>query len=107
MIQIVVIAEPPMKKTLLDWSVQFVNTRLLEDAYVAKLISDTSDEDLRMMKPNLREEYLRNRFRSYMNRFQLFTENDEKFSLEARIENNKILITQEEPEKKSPAPSKK
>ncbi|MCX6990735.1 MAG: hypothetical protein NTX49_06725 [Chlamydiae bacterium] len=107
MIQIVVIAEPPTKKLLLDWSVQFVNTRLLEDAYVARLISDTSDEDLRMMKPNLREEYLRNRFRSYMNRFQLFTEDDEKFSLEASLENNKILITQEASQEKSPTPPKK
>jgi len=94
MIQVVVIAAPPMQRKLLDWSVQFVNPRLLEDKYVATLISDTSDEDLRMMNPNLREEYLRNRFRSYMNRFQLFTVDDTKFVLQARFENTMIQITQ-------------
>lgn len=91
MIQIMVIASPSSKS--LETSVQFINPRQLEDRYIEKLISDSSDEDLRMMKPSLREEYLRNRFRSYMNRFQLFTEDDKKFSLEAKIQDQWIEIT--------------
>jgi hypothetical protein len=90
MIQIMVIAVPSSKN--LETSVQFINPRQLEDRYIEKLISDSSDEDLRMMKPSLREEYLRNRFRSYMNRFQLFTEDDKKFNLEAKLQDQSIEI---------------
>lgn len=98
MTQVVVIAAPPSVRKYLDWCVQFVNPREAEDKYVATLISDTSDEDLRMMKPSLREEYLRNRFRSYMSRFQLFTADDVKFSLEAKLEGNTIQINQVTPD---------
>lgn len=101
MTQILVIVAPTSVRKNFDWSVQFVNSRVAEDKYVATLISDTSDEDLRMMKPNLREEYLRNRFRSYMNRFQLFTADDVKFSLEAKLEGNAIQVTQASPDTES------
>ena len=92
MIAIVFIAVPTAQRNCLDWSIQFVNPRALEDLYVSRLFSDTSDEDLRVMKPNLREEYLRNRFRSYMNRFQLFTDGEEKLYLEATLEEGAIII---------------
>jgi YbbR domain-containing protein len=81
MIEIVIIAAPKSERKLLDWSVQFVNPRLLEDKYVATLMSDVSDREIRLLQPTLREEYLRNRFRSYMNRFQLFRVDDTKFDL--------------------------
>ena len=98
MIEIVVIASPPSIKKQLDWSVQFVNPRLLEDQYVARLFSDTSDEDLRVMKPSLREEYLRNRFRSYMNRFRLFVSSEEKLSLQATLEEGEIILKKTTPD---------
>lgn len=79
MIEIVVIAAPRNEQEYLEWSVQFINSRTLEDKYVATLMSDVSDEDIRLLQPSLREEYLRNRFRSYMNRFQLFRTDDTKF----------------------------
>lgn len=95
MIQLTVIAAPLNDKSQLDWNIQFVNTNLLEDRYVSTLISDVSDEDLRLMKPNLREEYLRNRFRSYMNRFQLFRANDTRFDFHVTMQDNAIVITEE------------
>jgi hypothetical protein len=92
MIQIVVIALPKSERSLLEWSVQFVNPRYLEDKYVTTLISDVSDEDIRLMQPSLREEYLRNRFRSYMNRFQLFKSDDSPFELAIFLKDKTIQI---------------
>ena len=92
MIEIVIIASPKSERKLLDWSIQFVNPRLLEDKYVTILMSDVSDRDIRLLQPTLREEYLRNRFRSYMNRFQFFRADDTKFELAALLKNNQILV---------------
>jgi hypothetical protein len=92
MIEIVIIVAPRTDRTLLDWSAQFVNPRLLEDKYVATLMSDVSDRDIRVLQPTLREEYLRNRFRSYMNRFQLFRADDSKFDLTIIIKDNQVHL---------------
>jgi hypothetical protein len=92
MIQIVIIAEQKSDLQLLDWSVQFVNPRQLEDKYVSRLISDVTDRDIRVLQPTLREEYLRNRFRSYMNRFQLFRSDDGKFELAIQIQDHQVLV---------------
>jgi hypothetical protein len=92
MIEIVVIAAPKSERKLLDWSVQFVNPRLLEDNYVATLMSDVSDRDIRLLQPSLREEYLRNRFRSYMNHFQLFRSDDTKFELTITLKDQHIHV---------------
>ncbi len=93
MIEIVIIASPRSERKVLDWSVQFVNPRLLEDKYVTILMSDVSDRDIRILQPTLREEYLRNRFRSYMNHFQLFYADESKFDLTPFLNpNNQIQI---------------
>lgn len=104
MIEVVVIVTPKTERKLLDWSVQFVNPRLLEDRYVATLMSDVSDRDIRLLQPSLREEYLRNRFRSYMNRFQLFRGDDSKFELNATLRDNQIFLEASEHLSPSPAP---
>jgi hypothetical protein len=91
-IQIVVIAAPKSSGQPLEWNLQFINATQLENQYVATLMSDASDEDIRSMRPNLREEYLRNRFRSYMNRFELFKSENAKFELDAVIEGDVIEI---------------
>ena len=92
MIEIVIIVSPKLDRGLLDWSIQFVNPRQLEDKYVAALISDVSDSDIRLMQPVLREGYLRNRFRSYMNRFQLFESDEKKFDLTIFLKDNQIQL---------------
>lgn len=91
-VQITIVTSPLSQKSSLDWGLQFINPIQLEDHYVSTLMSDSSDETIRVMKPSIREEYLRNRFRSYMNRFRLFTSNDTKFELNARIEGNFVEI---------------
>lgn len=93
MIQLVVIYDPDAKKSLSS-SIQFVNPKLLEDRYVSMLMSDSSDDDIRDLQPILRQDYLRNRFRSYMNRFQLFTSDDKLLDLNIQLRDNQIIVEQ-------------
>lgn len=97
MIEIVIIVSSKTDRKMLDWSVQFANPRQLEDKYVTTLMSDVSDRDIRVLQPLLREEYLRNRFRSYMNRFQLVLPNENKFDLAITLKDNQILIEEAAP----------
>jgi hypothetical protein len=91
-LQIVIIVAPKSDKQLLDWSLQFINPRQLENIYVATLMSDVSDADIRLMQPPPREEYLRNRFRSYMNHLQLFKADESKFGLIVQLKDNIVHV---------------
>lgn len=92
MIQIMIVVSPRSDRNLLDWNVQFINQGKLEDQYVSTLMSDVSDVDLRLLQQGLREEYLRNRFRSYVNRFQLFKSDDSKLDLVIFLQDNKVQV---------------
>lgn len=92
MLQVVIIAEPKTERAELEWSVQFINPHILEDKYVSALLSDTTDNELRELQPHLREEYLRNRFRSYMNRFQLYQSEERPLKLSITIDNGKVVV---------------
>lgn len=92
MIQIVIVAAPKSERETLLWSAQFMYPHELEDRYVAKVMSEQTDE-VSDVQPHLREEYLRNRFRSYMNRFRLFTPSNKKLNLKIELQANQISIT--------------
>lgn len=90
MLQISVIVNPKEQK--LGWCVQFQNPRMLEDKYVSLLLSD---EELRNKDPSFakqREEYLRNRFRNYMNCFELYKSETEKLKLAIKVKDQQIHI---------------
>lgn len=92
MIQMVVIATPKSERETLLWSAQFMYPHELEDRYVAKAMAE-SNEQVYDVQPHLLEDYLRNRFRSYMNRFRLYTPNNHKLSLKIELQANTISIT--------------
>ncbi len=92
MMQIVIIAEPARDQSILPWSLQFIDSRKLENEYVSLLQADESNEEINNLQPELREEYLRNRFRSYMNRLQLFKPNDVKFDLHPVVQGNTVKV---------------
>lgn len=92
MIQMVIIAAPKAERDTLIWNAQFMYPHELEDRYVAKVMSETSDEVFDV-QPHLLEDYLRNRFRSYMNRFRLYTPNHAKLSLKIELQANSISVT--------------
>jgi hypothetical protein len=92
MIQIVIIASPKSERETLLWNTQFMYPHELEDRYVAKMMSESNDE-LGDVQPHLRDDYLRNRFRSYMNRFRLYTPNHKKLALKIELGANSISVT--------------
>jgi hypothetical protein len=94
MIQIIIIAAPKSERESLQWMTQFVYPHDLEDRYVAKVMSESTDEAAGV-QPHLREDYLRNRFRSYMNKFRLYTPSGKKLKLKIELQANAISVTQQ------------
>lgn len=94
MIQVVIIASPKSERDTLLWSADFLSPQELENRYVTRILS-TANEELVDLLPHQREEYLRHRFRSYMHRFRLFTENNQKLKLQIALANRSIVITPE------------
>ncbi|MES2272855.1 MAG: hypothetical protein V4487_01525 [Chlamydiota bacterium] len=92
MVQMVIIACPKAERETLLWNAQFMYPHELEDRYVAKVMSE-SHEEVIDVQPHLREDYLRNRFRSYMNSFRLYLPNNKKLSLKIELQANTISIT--------------
>lgn len=86
-----IIAAPKNEKDFLNWSIEFISPQALEDTYVAKALKQVADESER-----LDEESLRSRFRSYLNSFSLFREDEEKLSLKIELKADTISITTEE-----------
>lgn len=91
-IQIIAIASPKTERKQLLWSVQFINPHALENRYIAKVMNQKPHE-IHDLSPHLREEYLRNRFRSYMDKFRIYCENGEKLSLRIQVHSDKIDVT--------------
>ncbi len=92
MIQVVIIAAPKSERETLLWNTQFMYPHELEDRYVSKVMSESGDEVFDV-QPHLLEDYLRNRFRSYMNRFRLYTPDKSKLSLKIELQANSISVT--------------
>ncbi len=90
MIQISVIVNPNENK--LSWSVQFQNPRILEDRYVATHLSTQANRYENPAFSKQKQEYLRNRFRNYMNHFQLYKSQNEKLDLSLSIDRNQVCI---------------
>ncbi len=84
-IQLVIVAAPKSEREHLLWNVQLIYPSELEDRFVAKMISESGSE-LNDIQPYLREDFLRNRFRSYMDRFRLYTPNNKKLHLEISLQ---------------------
>jgi hypothetical protein len=93
MIDFVVIVDPKSDSQKLDSSIQFINSKVLEDRFVSTLMSDVSDESIHNLQPKAREEYLRNRFRSYMNRLKLFKSGLDPLEFSITLSGNKILFS--------------
>ncbi len=97
MIDLIVIVDPKADHNKLDWCVQFINPNILEDRFVSTLMSDVSDESIHNLQPKAREEYLRNRFRSYIHRFKLYQSNYKPLHLNVQLSGTKILVSPGDP----------
>ncbi|QVL57148.1 MAG: hypothetical protein KFB93_07135 [Simkaniaceae bacterium] len=93
MLEIAVIVNPNDDGKL-EWSTQFINARALEERYLRFIKSDATDDEFRDLQPHLRDNYLRNRFRNYMNRFQLYKSENEVFELDPKLQGSSITVTE-------------
>lgn len=91
MMQIAIVAAPKTEKEHLSWNVQFLYPQELEDRYVAKMMAEPNYKNGDLSN-QLREEYLRSRFRSYMNRLRLYTDAKKKLHLEPELQEDKIVV---------------
>jgi hypothetical protein len=80
-IEIVLIASPRTEREHLQWSIEVVDPREMEDTYVAYVIAEQKESGEQITNPLKREEVLRKRFRDYMQKLALFTEDGEKLAL--------------------------
>lgn len=94
MIQIVVVAAPKSERENLLWSAQFIYPQELENRYLAKVLASSTEES-QEIQPHLREEYIRNRFRSYMNRFRFYTQSQRKLNLRIELQAGAISVNAE------------
>lgn len=90
--QILIIAEPSRELSSLPWTLQFINPKELEDKYVKQLEADASEDTATDPQSDLREEYSRNRFRSYMMRMRLFNPDGSRFQGKALAQDEKIYF---------------
>lgn len=104
-LEIVIIADEHSKGKPLRWELQLVDPQLLEDRYIAALMTSgkMSEESLTPLQAALsssqnmhlamHERYLRSRFREYMKKFKLYLGKDQPFTLNARQGPHGIIVT--------------
>ena len=92
-IEIVIIAAPKNEREILQWSVEIIDSKEMEDTYVAYVIADQKDNGTHISDTKKREELLRKRFRDYQQKLSLFTADGNKLKLYPVLEENKIAIT--------------
>lgn len=78
----------------LPWSIQFINQPELEEKYISLAISEGLDRDLKSLSADLRDEYLRKRFRSYLYLFQVYISKNMPLNLDVSSEKNQVTITE-------------
>ncbi len=95
-LEIVIIASPKSERERLLWSTQFIYSKELEDRFVAKILQENSEAALRQeaIKPEQKIEYFRNRFKSYMNNFSLYTNDGKKLNLDIKLDAQEITVKQ-------------
>ncbi len=86
MLELVVVAAPKSERENLLWNVQFMYPQELEDRYVAKVLASSKEDS------DAHEDYLRNRFRNYMNRFRLYAPNRKKLALKIELQGNVVTV---------------
>ena len=92
-IEIVIIASPQSERELLQWSVEVIDPRQLENTYLAFLFANSANQkNSALPLSKKREQQLRNRFREYLQKFSLYTDPEIKLSLECRLWENKVTV---------------
>lgn len=102
-LELVVVASESEKDGILPVSVQFIDPKRLEDTYIALVLSSGKEKEdgadqlaLDHADPHRmqRQQYLRTRFRNYMQYFRLFGDKDNPFVVRAFLEDHHIRVAE-------------
>ena len=91
-IEIVLVASPRNEREHLQWSVEVIDPREMEDTYVAYVIAEQKEQGDQITNPLKREEVLRKRFRDYMQKLALYREDGERIELYPTLNENTITL---------------
>lgn len=91
-IEIVLIASPRTEREHLQWSIEVVDPREMEDTYVAYVIAEQKESGEQITNPLKREEVLRKRFREYMQKLSLYTDDGDKLALFPILKDSTIAL---------------
>lgn len=92
-LEIVLIAASATERESLQWSLQIVDPKALEDAYVAASIGAFTYTKFGQANVAKKQEaMLRRRFRDYMEKFNLYIEQDKKLKIRSYLLDNKIIV---------------
>jgi hypothetical protein len=90
-IEIAIIVDPKGEKKNLQWSVEFLDPIALENRYVDFFIS-ASKKSKSPFNGALKEKYLRQRFKDYMQKFALYRSLNQQLRLENTLEDHKVIV---------------
>jgi len=91
-LEIIIIAASKNEHQALQWTIQFINSQVLENTYVTEGMKDDSEEHTIELQPELKEAHLRSRFKDYMCNLEFFTSGGKKLELEITWDENKIIL---------------
>jgi len=94
-IEIVIIAAAKSERDTLQWSLEVIDTKEMEDTYVAFIIGEKKTETLPSAQQEKREALLRKRFQEYLKKLALFHANGEKLNLVITVEEGEIQVLTE------------
>ena len=98
MLQIVIVVDPQRENSHLSWNIQLVSANELENRYVRSFMSDVSDQKIYKLQPFLRENYLRNRFRSYISRLQITHLDGKTLEIDPVLSGESIIVNEKSDE---------
>jgi hypothetical protein len=99
---LIIVAAPKNITENLHWAIQVVDDKNLEDAYVKASFKETDEKYTEASFSQYSEQSIRYRFRDYMRKLEVFTEDGNPIKLKAQLEANTITIEQELPSESIP-----
>lgn len=92
---LVVVAAPKNIEENLHWAIQVIDERHLEDAFVKASFEQTDEKYTEESFTKYSEQAIRDRFRDYVNKLVVFTEDGKPFRMRATLDANTVTLVQE------------
>lgn len=88
-----VVASPKSEGDVLQWGIEVVTPKELEETYVAYQMAESAHNKHGSRITRKKELFYRQRFRDYLHRLALYLSKDHKLNIQSSINGNKIEIT--------------